>query len=190
LASASRIIANHYLPLSKALDFYMNQSENLHQLYAEYGMAAEKAQVLELEAGNVVLSFVAMAVDPKTISAADKIGYKKLVDEVDRKTLGNLLRQIRQIVEFDSTSEKVISDALSKRNYLVHGFFKTHNFAIFNESGQIKMRKELGEISKQMDVAHKHLTAISQLLEKVAGRDDSTSEKAKEFMALGKSVKI
>lgn len=168
----------------------MNQSENLHQLYAEFGMAAEKAQVLELEAGNVILSFVAMTVDPKNISTADKIGYKKLVDEVDRKTLGNLLRQIRKVVEFDSSSEEVISEALSKRNYLVHGFFKTHNFAIYDESGQIKMRKELSDISKQMDIAHKHLTAISQLLEKVAGREDSSNEKAKEFMALGKSIKI
>lgn len=167
----------------------MNQSENLHQLYADFGMAAEKAQVLELEAGNVVLSFVAMTVDPKNISPADKAGYKKLVDEVDRKTLGNLLRQIRKIVEFDSSSEEVISEALSKRNYLVHGFFKTHNFAIFDESGQIKMRKELSDISKQMDIAHMHLTAISQLLEKVAGRD-SSAEKAKEFMALGKTIKI
>lgn len=102
----------------------MNQSENLHQLYAEFGMAAEKAQVLELEAGNVILSFVALTVDPKDISTADKIGYKKLVDEVDRKTLGNLLRQIRKIVEFDSSSEEIISEALNKRNYLVHGFFK------------------------------------------------------------------
>lgn len=76
--------------------------------------------------------YLAMTVDPKSIYPADKIGYKKLVDEVDRKALGNLLRQIRKTVEFDSTFEAVISEALSKRNYLVHGFFITHNFAIFN----------------------------------------------------------
>jgi hypothetical protein len=168
----------------------MNQSENLHQLYAEFGMAAERAQVLELEAGNVILSFVALTVDPEKISAADKVGYKKLVDEVDRKTLGNLLRHIRKIVEFDSSSEEIISEALSKRNYLVHGFFKKHNFSIYKESGQKIMRSELSEISKQMDIAHMHLTSISQLLEKVAGRDDSSNEKAKEFMALGESIKI
>ncbi|MCP4985924.1 MAG: hypothetical protein GY928_07610 [Colwellia sp.] len=167
----------------------MTQSENLHQLYADFGMAAEKAQVLELEAGNVVLSFVALTVDPKNISPADKAGYKKLIDEVDRKTLGNLLRQIRKIVEFDSSSEEIISEALRKRNYLVHGFFKTHNFAIFDEEGRIKMRKELSGISEQMDIAHKHLTSISNLLEKVSGREPS-AEKAKEFMALGKAIKI
>lgn len=34
----------------------MTQYENLYQLYADFGMAAEKVQVLELEMGNVVLS--------------------------------------------------------------------------------------------------------------------------------------
>ena len=167
----------------------MTQPENLHQLYAEFGMAAEKAQVLELEAGNVVLSFVALTVDPKNISHTDKAGYKKLIDEVDRKTLGNLLRQVRKIVEFDSSSEEIISEALRKRNYLVHSFFKTHNFAIFDEEGRIKMRKELSDISEQMDIAHKRLTSISNLLEKVSGRELS-AEKANEFMELGKAIKI
>lgn len=167
----------------------MIQSENLHQLYADFGMVAEKAQVLELEAGNVILSFIALTVDPNNISPADKVVYKKLVDEVDRKTFGNLLRQVRKVIEFDSSSEEVISDALSKRNYLVHGFFKTHNFAIYDDSGQVKMRQELSDISKQMDIAHMHLSAICQLLEKVAGREPS-DEKAKEFMALGKSIEI
>ena len=51
------------------------------------------------------------------------------------------------------------------------------------------MRKELSDISKQMDNAHMHLSVISQLLEKVADRGPS-DEKAKEFMALGKSIKI
>ncbi|PCJ29302.1 MAG: hypothetical protein COA99_19575 [Moraxellaceae bacterium] len=168
----------------------MNKSKNLHELYADFGMAAEKAQVLEIEAGNVVLSFVSMFVDPKTISSEDKVVYKKLVDEVDRKTLGNLLRKIRNIVEFDPSYEEVISEALRKRNYLVHGFFKTHNFAIFDETGQIEMRKELSDISKQMDVAHRHLAAISLLLEKLAGREECSTEKADKLMKLGKAVKI
>ncbi len=168
----------------------MTHSENLHQLYAEFGIAAEKAQVLELEAGNVVLLFIALTVDPKTITPADKAAYRKLADEVDRKTLGSLLRQIRKIIEFDSSSEKVISEALRKRNYLVHGFFKTHNFAIFNESGRIKMREELNDISKHLDIAHMHLSVISQLLEKISGRDDCTEENAKRFKELGQSVKI
>ncbi len=167
----------------------MNHSGNLHQLYADFGMAAEKAQVLELEAGNVVLSFISLTIDRNNISSADKLSYRKLVDQVDRKTLGNLLRQVRKIVEFDSSSEEVISDALSKRNYLVHSFFKTHNFAIHDESGQVKMRKELSDISKQMDIAHMHLSVICQLLEKVARRELSDG-KVKELMVLGKSIEI
>ena len=41
-----------------------------------------------------------------TVIAGSPVGYKKLVDEVDRKTLGNLLRQVRKVAEFDHRQKK------------------------------------------------------------------------------------
>ncbi|WP_076543312.1 hypothetical protein [Shewanella sp. UCD-KL21] len=168
----------------------MNQSESLHNLYADFGMTAEKSQVLELEAGNVILSFLAITVDPEKITDEDKIGYKKLVDEIDRKTLGNLLQKIKKIVDFDSNSEKIISDALKKRNYLVHEFFKSHNYAIHSESGRNEMRKELSDISTLLDLAHQHLELICTLLEKVSGKNFVSEVNHNELIKFGKAIKI
>ena len=44
-----------------------------YELYAEFGMTAEKAQVLELAAGNVALSFVGMFVDTNKITAGGPV---------------------------------------------------------------------------------------------------------------------
>jgi hypothetical protein len=38
-------------------DSVKNMPADQYELYAEYGIAAEKAQVLEFEAGNVALAF-------------------------------------------------------------------------------------------------------------------------------------
>ena len=101
----------------------MNKSKKLNELYTHFGIASEKAQVLELEAGNVVISFITLFVDTKSITNEEKKEYKRLIDDVDSKTLGNLLREIKSIVHFDSTSENIINEALNKRNYLIHRFF-------------------------------------------------------------------
>ena len=42
--------------------------EDLKDLYMEFGRAAEIAQVMEVEAGNLALAFVALAFDPATIT--------------------------------------------------------------------------------------------------------------------------
>lgn len=168
----------------------MNKSKKLNELYTHFGIASEKAQVLELEAGNVVISFITLFVDTKSITNEEKKEYKRLIDDVDSKTLGNLLRKIKSIVHFDSTSENIINEALNKRNYLIHRFFKTHNFAIYSENGQNKMINELKEISKHFDTAHNHLQTISRLMAQVAGRDDISIENTKEFIERGKQLKI
>jgi len=38
----------------------MSMPADQYELYAEFGIAAEKAQVLELEAGNVALLYIAL----------------------------------------------------------------------------------------------------------------------------------
>lgn len=168
----------------------MEQSEKLNKLYELFGRTSENAQTLELEAGNVILSYLTLFVDPKNITNEEKKEYKKLVDEVDSKTLGNLLKTIKSIVNFDQKSEDIINKALNRRNYLIHHFFKTHNFAIFSEKGKDEMIIELEGISKELSLAKLHLDAISKLMAKVAGREDISTEKITEFINKGEKLKI
>jgi hypothetical protein len=168
----------------------MNLKEDEIQLYTEFGIAAEKAQVLEVEAGNVALSFIALFVDTKKIGDEEREMFRSIVDDVNRKTLGALLKSIKTWANFDDSLLEIIDEALERRNYLTHRFFPTHNFAIFNESGRLAMIEELKGIQTKLDSAHRSLAAISSVLTKFAGRNDVSEETAQKLIARGRSLKI
>jgi hypothetical protein len=47
----------------------MEMPDDQYRLYAEFGIASERAQVLEVEAGNVALMFVVAFVDTEQITS-------------------------------------------------------------------------------------------------------------------------
>lgn len=168
----------------------MTLSQDELQLYAEYGITAEKAQVLEIEAGNVALAFIALFVDTDRISAEDREMFRGIVDDVNRKTLGALLKSIRTWAHFDESLIKIVDEALDRRNYLAHRFFPKHNFAIFSADGQREMIEELKDIQGKLDRAHSALSAVSSALLKFRGNVESPDEIAKKHMAKGKRLGI
>lgn len=153
----------------------MDIAPDLYKLYAEYGIAAEKAQVLETEAGNVCLFSVVFFVGTDDINEEKKEFFKQLVQDVNRRTLGNLLKQIQKIVNFDPEIIELVDGALEKRNYLTHHFFRKHNFAINSEKGRSKMTTELKEIQAHLDKAHASLSSISSLFEQLIGIDSKNA---------------
>lgn len=163
--------------------------KDLTDLYAEYGITAEKAQVLEVEAGNVALAFVALWVGTDKLDDEKKQFYASLMDDVNRKTLGKLLKQIKKTTNFDGKGIEIIDEALEKRNYFTHHYFRKHNFAIFNEEGRKEMVRELKEIQKQLDLAHAFLSSLSSLLSKQSGlaQNEATT---KQLIEKGKRLKI
>jgi hypothetical protein len=157
------------------------------ELYTAYRIAAEEAQGLEVEAGNVALFFVAFLVGTDQIDDHKRALFSSLERDVNRRTLGNLLRQLRGLISFDETIIRIIDEALEKRNYLTHHFFRVHNFAIFSEDGRGEMTKELKEIQRTFGMARSYLSAISSLLGKHAGIQEAEIE---QLVERGKSVRI
>jgi hypothetical protein len=168
----------------------MNIPADQYELYAEFGIAAEKAQVFEVDAGNVALSFLALFVDTDQISTEQRDMFQKLTDDVDRKTLGSLLRLIKSVITIDQTILRVVDEALEQRNYLTHKFFRTHNFALFDVAGRKAMIDELKHIQSKLDVAHWMLHGLSETLTMLAGRDALDVNLVKQLTARGKRVKI
>jgi hypothetical protein len=161
-----------------------------YQLYAEFGIAAEKAQVLEVDAGNVALSFLALFVDTDHISAEQRDMFRRIVDDVDRKTLGTLLKIIKSVITIDQSLLRVVDEALGQRNYLTHKFFRKHNFALFDIAGRKAMIDELKHIQSKLDLAHLMLHGLSETLTMLAGRDGLDENLVKRLVARGKRVKI
>lgn len=164
--------------------------EDQLRLYAEFGIAAEKAQVLEFEAGNVALSFVALFVGTDRIGPEESALFRSLVDDVNRQTLGALLRSIKRMANFDDSLLTIVDEALERRNYLAHRFFPSHNYALFDKAGRQAMIEELEAIQATLDRAHRALSAISALLTKMAGHPEASETVAQEFAARGKRLKL
>ena len=164
--------------------------EDQLRLYAEFGITAEKAQVLEFEAGNVALSFVALFVDTKRIGPGETAMFRGLVDDVNRQTLGALLRSLKRMANFDDSLLTIVDEALERRNYLAHRFFPSHNYALFDRAGRRAMIEELKDIQAKLDRAHRALSAISSLLNKMAGHPELPEATGQELIARGRRLKL
>jgi len=157
----------------------------------EFGITAEKAQVLEFEAGNVALAFITCHfLKPDQITDEQREMLQGVMNDVNRKTLGTLLKQIKTTATFDQTILDTVDAALERRNYLMHKFFRSHNFAIFSEEGRTAMIQELKDIQKQLDLAHAMLSAVTSSLDALAGRSGMAEKLVEQLVAEGKRVAI
>jgi hypothetical protein len=99
------------------------------------GSLPKKAQLLEVEAGNVALTFVAAFVDREAITPEMRDFFKALVEDVNRQTFGALLKTVKRLGTYDPKILEAIEEALELRNHLTHRFFRSHNFAIMTKEG-------------------------------------------------------
>lgn len=160
-----------------------------YELYAEFGMAAEKAQVLEVAAGNVALGFLAMFVKTDEITPEETEMYRAIVDEVNRKTFGSLLKHLKKTMKLSDGIMRVIDEALERRNYLTHHFFRSHNFALYSEDGRKTMMAELKMIEEKLEMAKRTLDAMVELMDQIAGRKTDKGM-IERLVARGKKIDI
>ena len=83
--------------------------EDLRELYVEFAQAAEMAQVMEVEAGNLALAFVTTAFDTSKITEEQSEFFRALVDDVNRRTFGNLMREIRKTATVSEAIDTTIN---------------------------------------------------------------------------------
>jgi hypothetical protein len=60
---------------------------------------------------------------------------RAVLDDLNSRTLGALLKIVKNIASLDAETDARLKDALKRRNYLMHHFFPTHNFAIYSAEG-------------------------------------------------------
>lgn len=161
-----------------------------HSLYAEFGMAAEQAQLLEVEAGNVGLSFVALVLPPDKATPEQRAFFKSLADDADRQTLGALLKIVKSLGTIDQSILDAVDEGLKARNYLMHRFFRHHNFALFSEPGRKQMLEDLQEVRRKIDRAHAMLHGMAATLQGIAGIPDVSTQIAEAFVQAGRRVDL
>jgi hypothetical protein len=161
-----------------------------YDLYAQFGIAAEKAQTLELEAGNFVLTYLGLFFKPGKTTEEQRGFLCSLVDDMNHKTLGRVLKSIKGLATFDQSFLTGVEGALERRNYLTHHFFRRHNFAIYSEQGRKAMIEELREIQEEFDLAYAMLSAASGALQGHTGLPHVTEEQIQKLVAEGRRIEI
>jgi hypothetical protein len=164
---------------------------DLRELYFIFGVTAEKAQVMETAAGNAASAYVMLFADTGNITPEMTEWFKQLLDDINSKTFGALLRTIKKSINIGEDILAVIDEALEKRNYVTHHFFRHHNFAIHSEEGPQTMIDELKDIGQKFDAAQLLLDGLAGCLHQLAGRSaDFGLEEGKRLEARGKRVNI
>jgi hypothetical protein len=156
--------------------------DTLRLLYLEFGRTAEVAQIMEMEAGNLALSFVSLAFDPSKITDDERGLLRAIVDDVNSRTFGNLLKQIRTIGGVSESIQRIVEEALEKRNYLVHKFFRSHNLRINSEEGRNEMIADLRAIHESLSRAHAVLAGMTQTLNQAFGRPNISDQEAEDLV--------
>ena len=165
----------------------MNDSE---EVYRHFGHAAEMAQVLELAAGNLALVYITMWFDPKAITLDQRKYFQSLIDDSNSRTFGNLIRILKDAATMPDNMIALLDLAVEKRNYLIHHFFRTHNFAIGSEDGRLAMCAELQDIYSTLSTAQAMLAGMAEALSKAFNRSPVSESFAQELMERGKRVNI
>lgn len=123
------------------------------EVYAKFGLAAEAAQLFETELGTMLLALKGQ--ERGWHLQANPEEAAKFYDELNRRTLGQILAGLRQRIDLDEHGAETFDRALRARNRLNHGFFERHDFAIFAEAGRDAMLDELETLHSQLTEAYK-----------------------------------
>jgi hypothetical protein len=131
----------------------------LEDVYLKFGFAAEAAQLLETELGNLLLA--AGAIEAGLIDHPDSARASGLLTFVNRQTLGQLLRSLDRSTDVLDELESVLAQALSERNRLMHSFYRQHNFRRNSDEGRRAMMADLESIHDALLKAYKAVMRLS-----------------------------
>ncbi len=116
------------------------ESEQIREVYAWYGLAMYLAQCLERE--------LAMVLSTKYGPGPTKITrgqFDDLLESMFSKTLGQLVRDIRELANLSEYETEQLQVALDTRNWLAHRYFWERAVDFMSESGRESMIEEIQE---------------------------------------------
>jgi hypothetical protein len=137
------------------------------EVYAFYGLAMYAAQVLE----HSILTLAAGLFMTKAPVITRQV-FDATFSDLDRKTMGALLKAAQSIMPIPTDIDVVLTDALQKRNYLTHHFFRKHAEIFTHERGRQEMIAELRSLIKAFQRADELVTPLYMAIWKRFGIDE------------------
>lgn len=152
----------------------------LDDVYRKFGEVSEAAQLLETDVGTVMM-FLG-AVDQGLISPELKVDSQRaarLMDRINRQTLGQLIRTTQQLTDAFGPIETLLAEALDERNRLAHCFYRQHNLRKFSNKGRAIMMNDLESMHEVLLAAWKAVNMIQGIdLDALVKQMDEATEQS------------
>lgn len=145
--------------------------EQTRDVYAHYGLAMYLAQTLE---HAIVNAMVILRLPEKEKYTRQDID--EFMEGSFQKTLGALLKQLKAEISFPPDLESVLVEALNRRNYLAHHYFRERAETIVTRNGRTLMLHELQSDQRLFEKADEQLAKAMKSLRLTHGATDSAYE--------------
>lgn len=157
----------------------MNEtSEQVKEVYAQFGLAIYLSQVLEHGIGNALVYAYLIPNNIGKICSPNEWQQKfdLFLGTHFEKTLGRMISTLKTEVKIPNELESLLSTALKTRNWLAHHYFRDRSDEFMNEAGRMKMIAEIEEAQALFSRADRVLDAIIKPLRERHGFTDERFE--------------
>ncbi len=152
-----------------------SEEGQLNAVFACFGSAAQHSQFFEAALGDFLLAYNKLC--KRSLTLAD---LETMERKLQKQTMGALLRALTEYVTVsDTTITERMTEAVQKRNFLIHDFFLQRRERFSSEQGRMNMLTELLAIERELeqatDLTNGMRVALCRVLEK--GEPERTDEK-------------
>ena len=130
--------------------------ESLETIYRRVALALNYAQMVETNLVTV------LAVCQKAVDNLDPVEYFQLSELWSKKTMGQLVAQVRPLLGSLPNLQDRLDQAREKRNYIVHRYFQENAERLMLESHHEALLDELSEIVGHLKATTEELQGILQ----------------------------
>jgi hypothetical protein len=160
--------------------------EQVKEVYARFGLAVYFAQVLEHGIVNALVILDLIPSRRHLARSADEWASEvdAFMDRHFQASMGRLMTNLRDITQVDDALEQLLGEALRKRNWLVHHFFRERATEFMSSPGREQMISEVDGCRDLFQCADKMLEATVTPLRRKAGLTDELLTREYERMQM------
>jgi recombinational DNA repair ATPase RecF len=148
--------------------------EHVKDVYAQFGLAVYLAQVLEHGLASALVS--AELIPRRAFKPVPKeqweTEFSAFLDLQFQQTLGRLIRSLKKATTVPDDLEILLTEALERRNFLTHHFFRKRAEVFMSHEGRQQMIAELQGAQELFEYADERLCAVERTLREKCGLSD------------------
>lgn len=154
--------------------------EHVKSVYAHYGLALYLAQCLEHGLANALVYLDLIPRRSKTVRTRKQwtAEFDSFMDRNVEQTLGRLIRNLREATAVPRELEDKLTQALKRRNWITHHFFRQQADEFMSAPGRDSMIRELEKAQELFQMAD---DLLSQTIKPIREKHGLTDDRLEKF---------